>query len=135
MPTTTTTVAPAGDVRTRWVSTTTARQGSGQNAEWRGEATVEVIGANGAAVEGATVTVRAEYSRNGIDWFPDTAVPSGTTTAAGSSTFHNSYRKNNNGNGGAAMVRFTVDGVTTPQGLVWNDLASAPLATAPINAP
>lgn len=135
-PPTTTTVAPAGDVRTQWTAPTTSRDGPGNGAKWRGESTLVVTGANGTPVENAVVTVQAEYTRNGTDWFLDApAQIPGTTNAAGTNTFHSSYfKRGNSGSDSATAIRLTVLSVTTPQGLVWNNVLSQPI-TQVVNAP
>jgi Tfp pilus assembly protein PilX len=119
---TTTTTVPVGDTRTRWTGTARPRSGS----EWRAEATLEVTSATGAPVENATVVVQPEYlPSNSAVWVAASQI-TGTTTAAGTNTFHSAYYRRS-GNPSVVQVRFTVVSVATPQGLPWNDAASAPV--------
>lgn len=119
---TTTTTVPVGDTRTRWTGTARPRSG----ADWRAEATLEVTSATGAPVGDATVVVQPEYlPSNSAVWVAAPQI-TGTTTAAGTNTFHSAYNRRS-GNPSVAQVRFTVVSVATPQGLPWNDAASAPV--------
>jgi Tfp pilus assembly protein PilX len=119
---TTTTTVPTGDSRTAWTGTARPRSGG----EWRAEATLQVTSATGGPVENATVVVQPEYLPSGSTvWLPAPQL-TGTTTAAGTNTFHSAYYPRS-GNSSVAQVRFTVVSVATPQGLPWNDAASAPV--------